>query len=66
MINFTDHEIFIAKVVLIQGAVLFGKQSSRRALELLYQHAKQHGFTKEYAVELAAALNQMFGDDLLR
>ena len=63
--NFTDQEMLIAKIGLLQGAVIFGKVNRLTATKVLFKSAKEHGFTNDQALKLEIEVDQMLGDSTL-
>jgi len=65
MTEFTEREMLIAKIGLLQGAVLFGKANRLTATKVLFQAGKEHGFTNDQALKLEIEVDQMLGDSVL-
>jgi len=64
-IMLTEKEMLVAKIGLLSGAVVFGKQNRIKATEILMIHAEKHGFTTKEALDLEEEIDQMLGDDTL-
>lgn len=64
-INLTEREMLIAKIGLLQGCVVFGKQSRKKALEILLKQAQKHGIWMDEALRLENTIDDMFTEDNL-